>query len=156
MAWAIEQQEVTEPNARFVLIALANYTAQDGSNAFPSVLRLSRDTGLSERCVQRQLRVLVSAGLIRLGSRDLVAAKIKRADRRPVSYDLVIGRDDTDAPRSQTGCQVRPNGVTQRTERGDCVTPDPSRDPSLTEEAQKARESIRRKIAAMPNVLRKP
>ncbi|MEC4511796.1 helix-turn-helix domain-containing protein, partial [Klebsiella pneumoniae] len=55
MTWAIEQQDVREPNARHVLLCLANYADADGKAAFPSTARLEADTGLSESTIRRKL-----------------------------------------------------------------------------------------------------
>lgn len=125
MAWAIEQQDITDPVTRLVLICLCNYTSIDGTNAFPSILRLSRDTGLCERAVQYQLRKLVKLSIIRRGNQAIVAAKLDRKDRRPVSYDVLISRGARDAPRSPTGCTPLPNGVHMDAERGAPHAPDP-------------------------------
>lgn len=122
-AWAVEQQEITYPTARHVLLCMANYADADGRAAFPSVLRLARDTGLSESAVRRSLRTLEKFLLIRRGSPAIVAAHIKRSDRRPASYDLLIARGSCVTPRETT--RVSPNGVSLEPARGSCVTPDP-------------------------------
>lgn len=134
-SWAIEQQEVTHHVARHVLLCLANYADAEGRAAFPSVLRLARDTGLSERAVQYQLRALEKAVLIRKGSRGIAAARITRGDRRPVVYDLLISRGAQDAPRSLTGCTPEQNGVHATTSRGARHAPDP---PSILPEHKSA------------------
>ena len=48
-------------SARLVLLAIADH-ADDGGQAWPSVARLARMTGLSRRQVQRRVRQLVKAG----------------------------------------------------------------------------------------------
>ena len=131
VAWAIEQQEVTEPEMQLVLICLANYAGANGANAFPALSRLVRDTRLSERTVRRQLRKLEAMSLICKGNQAIVAAHIQRADRRPTVYDLVLSRGVTDAPRSSTGGPPDPNGGSQTTCTGgpggpQSVNPDPS------------------------------
>lgn len=80
----------------FVLVGLANHAEPDGSNAFPGVATLARYTRLSERHVRRALDRLEEAGVIRPGDPAVVAARIKRGDRRPKGYDLNFGviRDD--------------------------------------------------------------
>ncbi|MEB1529864.1 helix-turn-helix domain-containing protein [Xanthomonas sp. WHRI 7945] len=122
MTWALEQQHVTEPSARHVLLCLANYAGPDGRAAFPSTGTLATDTGLAKRTVHRQLDQLESMGLIRRGNQAIPAAYIDRADRRPVCYDLAIERGDTAASRGV-------NGVTLVHERGDTVSPNPSFNP---------------------------
>lgn len=135
MTWALEQQHVTDPTARHVLLCLANYAGPDGCGAFPSVATLSRDTGLAERTVRGKLDALEQAGLIRPGNAAIVAAYIERADRRPVCYDLMLSGVRHVHPAS-TGCSSRQNGVQLTTERGAPAAPNPSinhqvTDPSL-------------------------
>jgi len=118
-AWAIEQQEVTDPITLLVLLCLANYADAVGANAFPSIDRLARDSRLVIRAVQYQLRKLEREGLIRRGNQAIAAAHICRADRRPIVYDLLMqrgaphapGRGALDAPREVTGCTETTNGV---------------------------------------------
>lgn len=127
MAWAIEQQEITEPVTRLVLLCLANYAGADGSHAFPSIARLMRDTGLSDRAIQQHLRKLEAASLIRQGNRLFAVAKIGRGDRIPKVYDLVMERGAPDSPRESTGGMPRPYGVNERALRGERGSPNPKR-----------------------------
>lgn len=119
MAWALEQKLIADPPARHVLLALANYADQAGRAAFPSVARLSAETGLSERTVQSKLRALERAGCIARGNQAVVSAHIVRADRRPNCFDISIWRGAAVAPRE-------PDGVNVTTERGAPPAPDPS------------------------------
>ena len=73
---------------KFVLVGLANHAGPDGSCAFPSMRTLTRYTALSERTVRACLGRLQAAGLIRPCDPAVVAARIKRADRRPKGWDL--------------------------------------------------------------------
>lgn len=73
-----------------VLIGLANHAGPDGCNAFPSLDTLVHYTRLSERTVRYSLRTLEELVLIRPSDPDIVAAYIKRADRRPKGYDLAL------------------------------------------------------------------
>jgi hypothetical protein len=83
---------------KFVLVGLANHAGPDGSCAFPSVATLVRYSGLSERTVRTCLDRLESEGIISPCDPDVVAARIKRADRRPQGWDLNLSlvRDDLD------------------------------------------------------------
>jgi hypothetical protein len=85
---------------KFVLIGLANHAGPDGTGAFPSVATLVRYTGLSERTVRTCLDRLEAEGIIAPCDPDIVAARIKRADRRPQGWDLDLRlvRDDLDEP----------------------------------------------------------
>ena len=83
---------------KFVLVGLANHAGPDGTAAFPSVATLVRYTGLSERTVRTCLDRLAAEGIISPCDPDIVAARIKRADRRPQGWDLNLSlvRDDLD------------------------------------------------------------
>lgn len=148
-SWALQQQAVTDPAARSVLFGLANHANHEGRHAFPSVDLLCRYTGLGRRTVIAKLKFLQEEGLIRKGNQKVAAAIIDRADRRPVVYDLALGkgieaidlgdeqtpdmldpqgagnapreesRDATDAPRSG-------NGVQMTTPRGARAAPETS------------------------------
>jgi hypothetical protein len=76
----------------FVLIALANHADPEGRDAFPGVATLVRYTRLSERTVRTCLDRLEADGVIRAGDPEVVAAKIKRGDRRPQGWDLAVER----------------------------------------------------------------
>jgi hypothetical protein len=84
---------------KFVLVDLANHAGPDGTGAFPSVATLVRYTGLSERTVRTCMDRLEAEGIISPCDPDIVAARIKRADRRPEGWDLNLSllRDDFDA-----------------------------------------------------------
>jgi Helix-turn-helix domain len=86
------------PACKAVLIGLANHAGPDGKEAFPAVRTLIRYTCLSERTVQTALGRLEEVGIIRPCDPAVVAAKIKRADRRPQGWDLDMHliRDDLD------------------------------------------------------------
>ena len=71
-----------------MLVGLVNHAGPDGTAAFPSVATLVRYTGLSERTVRTCLDRLEAAGIIAPCDPDIVAARIKRADRRPQGWDL--------------------------------------------------------------------
>ena len=126
MAWAIEQQDVTDAPARHVLLCLANYADHEGRGAFPSVQRLAQETGLSERTVRYKLDALEQAEAIEKGDQRLAEVYISRGDRRPTVYDIPGVRGAARAPRRGTGCSSRQNGVQLTTERGAGAAPDPS------------------------------
>jgi hypothetical protein len=73
-----------KPNAAcaFVLVGLANHADPDGTATFPGVPTLVRYTRLSERHVRTALDRLEAAGVIRPCDPAIVAARIKRADKR--------------------------------------------------------------------------
>jgi hypothetical protein len=83
---------------KFVLVALASHAGPDGTGAFPSVATLVRYTGLAERTVRTCLHRLAAAGIIAPCDPGIVAARVKRADRRPQGWDrdLSLIREDRD------------------------------------------------------------
>src|SRR6266480_3226372 len=106
ISWALNLSPVPadrggQPSSacKFVLVGLANHAGPDGTAAFPSVATLVRYTGLSERTVRACLGPLAAEGIISPCDPDIVAARIKRADRRPRGWDLnlILVRHDPDA-----------------------------------------------------------
>jgi hypothetical protein len=139
ISWAlnrapIPREQRNASSLAIVLIGLANHADPDGRNAFPSVATLARYTRLSERSVQYALRELAALGLIRRSDQAIVAAHIKRADRRPRGWDLVIHSSiPTPArevqavhPAARNGVQVQRDGVQNTTSRGARSAPEPS------------------------------
>lgn len=139
ITWALHTAPIpTGRNAStlaFVLVGLAN---PDGHNAFPAVATLVRYTRLSERSVQYALRTLEDLGLITPSDPDIVAAYVKRADRRPKGWDLpihntihrVIHNGDYGVqsvhPVSAHEVQTQPHRVQTTTSRGAQLAPEPS------------------------------
>jgi hypothetical protein len=107
VTWALNLAPVPadaggKPNSAcaFVLVALANHADSDGTAAFPSAETLMRYTRLSERTVRTALDRLAASAVIRPCAPEIVAARIRRADRRPQGWDLdltLIRGDLTDA-----------------------------------------------------------
>lgn len=106
MSWALndaplppdERGQPSRSSCAFVLVALANFAGKDGTGAFPSVETITHYTHLSERSVRRCLDRLQECGAITPSDPALVAAKIKRPDRRPQSWDLALARHRDDQP----------------------------------------------------------
>jgi hypothetical protein len=103
ISWALNLAPVPADRGRqpssaceFVLVGLANHAGPDGTGAFPSVATLIRYIGLSERTVRTCLDRLEAAGIILPCDPDIVAVRIKRADRRPQGWNLSLVRDDLD------------------------------------------------------------
>jgi len=90
ISWALDlapvpadRNEHPSSACKCVPVGLADHAGPGGAGAFPSVRTLIRCTGLSERTVRTCLDRLEHGGLIRPCDPAVVAAKIKRADRRP-------------------------------------------------------------------------
>lgn len=125
---------------KMVLLIIADHANDDGTNAWPSVATIARKASMSERSVQRHIKSLESAGLLRVEQQAGGNAKM-RNDRRPNRYDLIISAlhevttrtvesdgvtDETSRgdKQSATGCQMEHDGVTP-------VSPNPSIEPSI-------------------------
>lgn len=142
MSWAmsIDLEELSDPSARHVLMALANYAGEDGKAAFPSRETIRQHTGLSIRTIDYKLNLLEELGFISKGNQAIAAAYISRSDRRPTVYDLALKRGASAAPRNvgrganddTTGCNLQHNGVQPTTERGATVAPNTSYNHPLT------------------------
>jgi hypothetical protein len=76
---------------KFVLVGLANHAGPDGAGVFPWVATLVRSTGLPQRTVRTCLDRPQAEGIIWPCDPDIVAARIKRAGRRPQGWDLNLG-----------------------------------------------------------------
>lgn len=126
---------------KIVLLVIADHANDDGSNAWPSIATIARKASMSERSVQRHIKSLEQAGVLRVEQQGGGTAKM-RSDRRPNRYDVVLdaihgvtdatstevdgvtdetSRGDNDA---STGCQTEHHGVTR-------VSPNPSLEPSV-------------------------
>lgn len=87
----LDKGDKPNPACAAVLTGLANHADDDGNNAFPSVATLVRYTRLSERTVRTALDRLETDGIIRPCDPDIVAAHVKRHDRRPQGWNLGLG-----------------------------------------------------------------
>lgn len=63
LVWQLDAREVSSTE-RLVLLNLASYANGNGTNAFPSVQRIARQTSLTRRGVQKALRRLCEKRLI--------------------------------------------------------------------------------------------
>jgi Helix-turn-helix domain len=121
-----------------VLVGLANHADPEGRNAFPAVATLVRYTRLSERTVRYALHALEDLSLIVPSDPEIVAAYVKRADRRPNGWDLLIHNpihrvihtpgDEVQPmhPADQHGVQTQARGVQLQPSRGAEAAPEPS------------------------------
>lgn len=90
MAYAIEQQIVREQTTQHVLLLLANYADENGDSVFPSVERIAKEARMNGRTVQRQIQKLLKLGILERSNPAIVAARIARADRRPICYRILM------------------------------------------------------------------
>lgn len=80
------------PQEKLVLLVMADHADDSGGNVFPSVARIMQMSGMSERAVQRTIRLLVSSGVV----------EVVRPARpgRPTEYRILI--DGADGARWTT------------------------------------------------------
>lgn len=87
--WAIKSAPIMNVNEYAVLSVVAEHADPDGCNSFPAWATIAERTQLHPRTVARTLRALEERGLIRKGN-QAAAHVIRRADLRPVVYDVMI------------------------------------------------------------------
>jgi len=85
MDWAFSQ-ELDDPQMKFVLIALCKH-CDDKGVCYPSALRLSNLTGLSQRTVQRKLKKLEQIELIK------VKRQFGKGHKSSNIYHVTVTRD---------------------------------------------------------------
>ena len=85
MDWAFSQ-ELDDPQMKFVLIALCKH-CDDKGVCYPSALRLSNLTGLSQRTVQRKLKKLEQIELIK------VKRQFGKGHKSSNIYHVTVSRD---------------------------------------------------------------
>lgn len=105
LGWVLRKAETTSHADRLTLIALADFTNDDGQ-CWPAVATLVKHTRLSERGVQKALRSLEDSGFIE---------KVGRTTRGCVRYRLHLG--------GELGSPTPPQDVR---EGGEQDAPDPS------------------------------
>lgn len=130
IAWVLNHAPVKSPVSKLVLVALANHARPDGSSAFPSVATICRYTCLSERSVRQHLDALEKSGILRRCDPSIVAAHIRRTDRRPIGYDIVMDEVQEAHPAERRGASRAGNGVQEIPERGAGGAPETYIEPS--------------------------
>ncbi|GAA4024868.1 hypothetical protein GCM10022247_56610 [Allokutzneria multivorans] len=155
IAWALNHAPIPcdrkdSSSLAIVLIGLANHADPNGRNAFPSVATLTRYSRLSERTVRTSLDRLEELGLISPSDPDIVAAYIKRADRRPKGWDLAVHSGvQSSHPADLHGVHSSPDGVQSVRPRGASTAPEPSLNLPGTKRGP-ARDRARAVTTALP------
>jgi hypothetical protein len=117
ITWALNTSppDATPPVWRSSWSAWPTTPTPDGRSAFPAVATLIRYTRLSERSVHYALRDLEDLSLITPSDPDIVAAYIKRADRRQKGWALPVHSTIHNlVHKSGDGCKLGPTGCKQR------------------------------------------
>jgi len=116
--------------ARLVLLAIADSSDHDGTNAWPAIDTIGRKTKLSRSTVKRKIQELVSLGELAV----VPGPSHIRSDRRPNGYEihlpsLIMGVINGGSERTSaepTGVQNGPTGVQNDDHDGSPVNPNPS------------------------------
>jgi hypothetical protein len=125
IVWALNDAACESATEKLVLIALANHARPDGTAAFPAVATISRYTTLSERAIRNTLRVLEARGVIERCDDSIVAAYIRRPDKRPFGYNLLMHGGHEVPLDEERGAFDDTSGGHFTTERGAPDAPEP-------------------------------
>lgn len=128
------------PALKLLLVGIANHDGDGG--AWPSVDRLAGYTCVTPRQVQRLLRQLEELGLVETMVQE-GGAPWTRGDRRPNRYRLLIDGATSAPPRVNGATPTSPRecarGDIQGTHGVTSMSPEPSLEPSVTDNRQGAR-----------------
>lgn len=136
MTWVLEQcPEHVPPQARLVLISIANHANAQGENAWPAIGTIGRETGLSPDQARRWVRWLEKDGLVKVRA-NAGGTVDTRSDRRPNLYSLPkMGRGGADATPSSNGVASTPSrGGTDAANDLAPMQGEPSLEPSIERE----------------------
>jgi DNA-binding transcriptional MocR family regulator len=122
MTWAFEQD--VEPNAKLVLLALANRTNHETGVCYPGQELLGRECSMSDRTIRRHLNTLEERRLIQRRARMLPEGRGRTSDEyRLACYDQPAKMSGRSRPTGQrrttnrTKQDDQPDNVVQGTER---------------------------------------
>lgn len=113
MTWAFEQD--VEPNAKLVLLALANRANHETGICYPGQDLLAHECSMSSRTVRRHLRALEDRGLLQRRARMLPEGRGRSSDE----YRLAIYQPDKLASRSGPTGQIVPTNRTNQDDQPD-------------------------------------
>jgi hypothetical protein len=141
MTWVWEHSR-SKSTDRLVLLAIADCAADDGSNAYPSMKKLTLKTGLTDRGVQRSVARLVALGELKVA--------LNAGPRGCNRYRVTIRTPDPESPRPTVTppTDSHPEQGSPPTE----TTPDPDpRSPgTVLEPSEKISSSKRSTSVALP------
>jgi len=104
-------------DAKFIATVYADHSWEDGTHAYPAVDTVAGITGLSDRTVQRYLRVLESLGML------ILDGKGPRGTNK-YKFPLESGKDGSVRLSLQRGDSVTPQtGEKKQADSGDSVSP---------------------------------
>lgn len=115
---AIELSDL-EPSTKLLMYTLANYMNEHGDWCYPSMARLSKSTGLTERSVYRHMKLAEEAGFVEKRKKHSEGQLWAQNEYRALMPESLPERDDTDV-RAETSVRADiKSGVTRVSQRGD-------------------------------------
>lgn len=141
-AWAMGQAPVTDPIQKLILLVLAEYARDDGSNVWLSQSNIAKKACCSVRTVRNHLAAMEQAGLICKGDPSGIPDRVP-LHRRPTVWDLqldqvqgpavVIPDPDTESQDSVDNFEKSvDNPVDNHKERDRQILPPPASDARVT------------------------
>lgn len=128
MTWAFEQQ--VEPNAKLVLLALANRTNHETGLCHPGQELLGRECSMSTRTIRRHLKSLEDVGLLRRRPRMLGEGRGRTSDEyRLAFYDQAANMTGYSGPTGQITTTNRTNQDDQPDTRVQGTVREPKENP---------------------------
>lgn len=124
VGWAY-RQKTGSPTAKAVLVKLAENANEEGE-AWPSIVRMVRETELSRRTVMLKLRELEELGLIRI-------VNTRNGQRQGLNHYFLAydPQGASDAPGNSQGASDAPQGASDASVRVQDVHPNRHREPSI-------------------------
>ena len=156
MTWAFAQE--VEPNAKLVLLALANRSNHETGACFPGQELIADECSMSVRTVRRHLKTLEERGLIERRVRMLPEGRGRTSDE----YRLAVYQPDKSAGRSRPTGQNRTTNRTNQVDQPDngvrVTVSEPKENPkvarrtSMTADWQPEPDNVERLKAKHPTV----
>ena len=118
-----------DTEAKIIAIAIADYLSDDAGRAWPAMVTLSRDTGLTTRTLRRRVAAAVAQGWLDTERRAGGSTRYAVAWACPALAPVAV-TPDRESPRtgSPPGQGVHPTPDTESTPPGQGVHPTPDRE----------------------------
>lgn len=131
IAWAFKKVHLDDPTAKFVLIAICNYS-DDENKAWPSLATIGSLTGLSRRTIQNSMKRLEDLGLIRRERRE----RSDGSDSSSICH-IAVGTEFTIAPPMESPAPPRaPDSIGGVQEMHGGIAADAPLEPSLNRQLE--------------------
>ena len=157
MTWAFEQD--LNPNAKLVLLALANRANHETGVCHPGQDLIGRECSMSPRTVRRHLKALEDAGLVERRARMLPEGRGRTSDEYRLAYyqaDRMAGRSERPTGQTvqtnRTNLDDQPDNGVRGTVREPKENPKSLRKTSMTEDWEPDERNLSRLAEKHPTV----